>query len=199
MSKRGWTCLIIEANETTTGRVSTYTAAQPEIAKLLGVPEGREPICLRSKQKSKVQDMQAWLMDYRDAQNAEEMATAHSLPHNYAAWAVLSPLGYHSIMRERYFRGRVVITGASAALSVPNRRVAELTAAWRTWYAAQMAPSVPRPRLAPAANDGANEDEDDDSSSTPPPEDDRHAETMTLLASRLGTLKRPVPSLTSPY
>jgi len=137
-------------------------------------------MALRSKDPARVahKGLGVYLLDYRDAKDAREMALARALPHNYGAWAVLSPLGYHTIMRERYFRGRVVVTGPGPVLT-------ELATAWQKWHR----PSTPAttPRLVEDPMDTGDSDED-------PPKDDRHAALLNMLAGRLGSLDKPTPS-----
>lgn len=182
MNKRGWSCLVIDPD-----RVFIHASAHPEIDRLLQVPQGRAPMALRSKDPARVahKGLGVYLLDYRDAKDAHEMALARALPHNYGAWAVLSPLGYHTIMRERYFRGRVLVTA-------PGPVLAELTQAWHAWHRPSTPATTPRPVEDPI--DTGDSDEE-----SPPQKDDRHAALLNLLAGQLGPLDKPVPSASFPY
>jgi hypothetical protein len=143
MSKRVrlWSCLVIDPAGDWPVRLHTLplppvrsgdaAAVAAEVARLLNVPEGREPILLRSKVEATMAEMQVWLMDYRDARNEEELGRARSLPPNHVAWELLAPLGYHTIMREQHFRGRVLVTGPSQHLSVAPSVAARLVARHR--------------------------------------------------------------------
>jgi hypothetical protein len=183
---REWSCLILDPDcaprrHTVAlppgGRSGDEGAVAAEVGRLLGVPVGREPVLLRSK---KTEQMQVWLMDFRDAQNEAEMARARALPRNYAAWELLSPLGYHTIMRERYFRGRVLVTGPQQHLSVSNA-VAELL--------------VRRPTgLERAAEEEEEEEEFDSRDDTPSPRDDDYGRAQERIALVKATYGVPTPS-----
>jgi hypothetical protein len=164
-----------------------------EVARLLNVPSGREPILLRSKVSETMAEMQAWLMDYRDARNEEELGRARALPHNHAAWELLAPLGYHTIMRERYFRGRVLVTGSELHLSVAPSVAARLVTRHRQLTVPATAQSDATDGGADAMEVEVEEEEEEEKKSKPSPRDD-YALLQERIVSVRETCGRAVPS-----
>jgi hypothetical protein len=149
---RPWSCLVLEPNDAAAGNplglAYVHTVALPrgksgphscepavvaaELDRLLSVKEGREPIPLRSKHKRRAGEISVYINDYRDARDEAELALARGLARNYAAYEVLAPLGYHSIMRERHFRGRLVVTGPGQQ-TLPSDVAQALRGRWESY------------------------------------------------------------------